>query len=375
MDSCYEVDEKFGFLPPANVVKLSSHYDPWEEVAAKLHSLIDTRELRAKIDALPLLSTSHLTGNNEWRRAYVVLGFLAHSYIWAEGEEGLVQKLPQSISVPWMEVAKKLDMPTVMNYAACVLFNYELRNPERGLVSDNIKILNTFTGTRDEEWFYIGSILVEIAAVKGLNAIKQLHEAITNDDKEKLEGLLDTIGEALRDMGVALKETRKECKPEIFYGKIRFFFNGTTSKEHFPEGLLFEQQEGDPIKGERYGGASAGQSSTLPAFDAILGISHASGFFMEQRCCMPPPHREFLQELERWPSVREYVVESKNQDLKQKFNSCIAAIKKFRHEHRSLVQSYILDFVKKNDQGVQGTGGTELKQFLEGAIEESDAYV
>lgn len=53
-----------------------------------LPRLIRTGEIRRRVLDLPVLSVNGLRGDNkdseeaEWQRAYVVLGFLTHAYIW-----------------------------------------------------------------------------------------------------------------------------------------------------------------------------------------------------------------------------------------------------------------------------------------------------
>src|SRR6201986_5028883 len=63
-----------------------AYYEPWEEVATKLPQLISADQIRSRIDGLPTLDTDRLSSHREWQRAYVVLGFLTHAYIWG-GEE------------------------------------------------------------------------------------------------------------------------------------------------------------------------------------------------------------------------------------------------------------------------------------------------
>ena len=45
-------------------------------------SLLLSKKLRPVIDKLPVLPAVHLETEAEWRRAYTVLTFLAHGYIW-----------------------------------------------------------------------------------------------------------------------------------------------------------------------------------------------------------------------------------------------------------------------------------------------------
>lgn len=71
---------------------------------ASLQSLIPGKSIRRVVDALPILSTSRLQCESEWRRAYVVLGFISNSYIW-----GLEQ--PKEVGL-----SKILSFPVTMSY-------------------------------------------------------------------------------------------------------------------------------------------------------------------------------------------------------------------------------------------------------------------
>lgn len=79
----YQISEN-GFLPAEPPIDRlpDRYYDAWENVASNLRSLIADKKIREAVDELPLLSTSRLHSEAEWRRAYVVLGFISNSYIW-----------------------------------------------------------------------------------------------------------------------------------------------------------------------------------------------------------------------------------------------------------------------------------------------------
>lgn len=73
-----------GFLPDTEPLKCLPHpyYAPWELLIGNLPSLISSRRIRSNIDSLPLLDTIFLESEPEWQRAYSILGFLTHAYIW-----------------------------------------------------------------------------------------------------------------------------------------------------------------------------------------------------------------------------------------------------------------------------------------------------
>lgn len=89
----YAISPDHGFLPRGLPLQQlpSSYYAPWENLAAQLPSLIQTGQIRPLVENLPVLKTSLLESEPEWRRAYSVLGLITHAYIWG-GEK------PQDVS-------------------------------------------------------------------------------------------------------------------------------------------------------------------------------------------------------------------------------------------------------------------------------------
>lgn len=80
----YGISPLNGFLPseiPLDILP-DTYYQPWETIARNLQSLILSKRLRRIVDELPVLSTDALLSDAEWRRAYSLLGFIAHAYIW-----------------------------------------------------------------------------------------------------------------------------------------------------------------------------------------------------------------------------------------------------------------------------------------------------
>lgn len=71
------------FLPEQSPLKIlpDAYYEPWELVVQHLPLLIESG-IRTAVDRLPVLSTSRLATEAEWRRAYVILAFLTHAYVW-----------------------------------------------------------------------------------------------------------------------------------------------------------------------------------------------------------------------------------------------------------------------------------------------------
>lgn len=85
--SSYGISEN-GFLPATAPLRRlqNSYYEPWESIIEELPTLIETQEIRSRIDKLPVLSTSFLHSEAEWQRAYSMLALVAQGYIWAGPE-------------------------------------------------------------------------------------------------------------------------------------------------------------------------------------------------------------------------------------------------------------------------------------------------
>jgi indoleamine 2,3-dioxygenase len=80
----YDISPKHGFLPtdaPLAVLP-DPYYARWEAIVSNLQTLLLSRRLRRTVDRLPVLSTKYLQTASEWRRAYVVLVFMLHAYVW-----------------------------------------------------------------------------------------------------------------------------------------------------------------------------------------------------------------------------------------------------------------------------------------------------
>ena len=79
----YQVSPTHGFLPSIPpLAQLPEYYREWEAIGSDLYGLRIRDELTAKVQQLPLLGADFLTHEPEWRRAFVLLGFIAHAYIW-----------------------------------------------------------------------------------------------------------------------------------------------------------------------------------------------------------------------------------------------------------------------------------------------------
>ncbi|KAI9053231.1 hypothetical protein LZ554_002198 [Drepanopeziza brunnea f. sp. 'monogermtubi'] len=395
----FGVSERNGFLPDqAPLKRLSSpYYESWETLLSQLPELIKTGSTRSEVDQLAVLSTSHLVSESEWQRAYLILSFFTHSYIWEAG--GPSQRLPASIAVPFLDVASHLGLPPTATYAALNLWNFESISGENDFTNlDDLRSLHTFTGTRDEEWFYLISVAIEAYGAKIIPAVMKAMDAVRSNESGVVAAALVNFSRNIREIGIILQRMDEHCSPKVFYDDIRPFLAGSKNMAlaGLPNGVFYEEGAG---KGEwrQYSGGSNAQSSLIQFFDIVLGVEHVStrgskarnSFLQEMRQYMPGTHRSFLQKMEEIVNIREYAESTSISEVTEAYNLAVKELELFRGVHIQVVSRFIiipsrqkspnthpglnLAVASSNtvDKELHGTGGTQLLPFLKQSRDET----
>ena len=369
----FDISRQTGFMPDKPALKrLPEYYDPWENLICNLPLLNKEKDTRESVLALPVLEVNeqHLPDEESWRRAYVVLTFLGQSYIWVEGEKGLPGCVPKCIAIPWCSVSAHLDLPPVMTYACTTLYNWYLLDPTKGVQADNLAISVTCTGTRDEEWFYLIPLYIELEAAKILVIIQDIHKSTQTNDYKAIEEGLRNITSCILTITTLLNKMYDQCSPDVFYRAIRPFQAGSKGLDAFPDGIIYEGVDTTP---KMYSGASAAQNSCIPTLDIFLGVKHkgeTEEFLKLQRKHMPRLHRNYLEVLERRLSMKEYVANCNNRLVTEAYNEAVKHLITFRTQHIVLVTRYIIQPKSKLSQRMnesletKGTGGSDFMVFL-----------
>ncbi|TVY46787.1 Indoleamine 2,3-dioxygenase [Lachnellula occidentalis] len=389
-----------GFLPEELPLQQLSdpYYEVWETVIRKLPTLLKTKSFRVKIDKLEVLSTSRLTSMREWQRAYLVLAFFTHSYIWEAG--GPSERLPPAISVPFLDVSSHLDLPPTATYAAFNLWNFTSISPGVSPSKiENLRTLHTFTGTRDEEWFFLISVAIEAHGAAIIPVMLKAMDAAQLDKPEMVINALIKFSKCVREVGAILKRMTDGCDPNVFYNQIRPFLAGSKNMmlAGLPNGVFYDEGQGKG-KWRQYSGGSNAQSSLIQFFDVALGVEHSltgsakgskPGFLQEMRNYMPGPHRQFLQHVESISNIREYADKCVDAGVGKAYNAAIAELSRFRDIHIQIVTRYIITPSRQqvppstagmnlaiasangDTRDLHGTGGTQLLPFLKQSRDET----
>lgn len=370
--SDYQISPETGFLPATPPLERlpGEYFAQWENLMLHLAELNRVKQLRAAVDKLPEREFSHLTlkSEEEWRRAYVMLCFIGQSYIWGEGQNGLRDRVPKKLAIPWCRVSDHLKLYPVGCYASTVLYNFCLRDRQGPWDFGNLYTPSSFTGTRDEEGFYVSFILIELIAAPALRAISQVFDDMANNRDAAVQSCLQTIRQSLREIRAEVKKMSERCKPVTFYTDIRPFQAGSKGLDALPDGIIYEGVDEKP---RQYRGANGGQSAIIYAIDISLGTKHhgdGKEFISEMKSYMPQKHREFLEKLTEMPPIRDYCQKSGNPSLIASFNNTIEELAKFRTDHVILVTRYIVNQKQHSSMNptlsTKGSGGTDFMQLL-----------
>ncbi|KAJ7111934.1 Indoleamine 2,3-dioxygenase [Mycena epipterygia] len=430
----FDVDNRTGFMPPqAPPSRLALDWEAWELVldAAIAESIqlgdkpgITQAEMarseswRKRVRQLPVLPISGLIrSETALRRAHLVLAWTMHFYIHSLPPDVPVV-VPSPITVPLFQICTQLQLPPVLTYSDTVLYNWTLKTPSNKATPDldNLQSRTLFTGTNDEQEFYLTSARMELRGVEALELMRStMDEAFVGDDlaMRRITTFLDRLATVIDDLRALIATVRDGCDPTAFYKDIRPWFRGADSDPN-KRRWEFEGLDSDPSFDypSELSGPSAGQSSLIHALDMFLGVdefSHSaaltgsssaqtkkSAFLVRMQLYMPRHHRNFLNHLAANPRpLRELVVGRADPKLLGAYNAAVGALKRFRDYHITIVTSYIIQPARHAaatkasiereaaavaasedaEAPLKGTGGTELAKFLKEVRDRTAAAV
>lgn len=324
------------------------------------------------------------------RRAHVVLTWLLHFYVQSLPPDHPVS-IPASISLPLLRLGALLQIPPVLTYADTAGYNWGLKTPSDASppALDNLRSHTLFTGTDDEDIFFLTSVRIEIRGAEALEMLRLVLIDIADGSAASIKRVVSSLHKiisVIHDLKKILLSIREGCDPDVFYNEIRPWLRGIDDRKWTFEGL---EQDPSLTYPTELAGTTAGQSSLLRSLDLLLGVdqsphsSSSSGsdkqvFMNRMRLYMPRGHREFLEHLSSTPtSLRSVVESSGNVELREAYNATVSALKEFRDSHIVIVTLYVMQPAKRaaklaagassekgGDDPVKGTGGMNAVKFL-----------
>lgn len=348
----FDVTPERGFLPKEDPLsELPAPFLPHLQLVLNLPDLLDNGNIRTEIESLPGISVSNLTEQAEQELLLLILSFLGHAY--TGKEENYSSYIPATIAGPWVDLSECMGRLPIIQHSGMVLRNWKRMNPQADISLENLAALFSFTGTKDEEAFFMITVLVELAGAKAIKAACGALLAAESGDQDTALRMLQELPPAISGMKKELNRMFEHCKPEVFYHQIRPYLASF-------EDMHFQGVSNTPIRS--YHGGSAAQSTLFPVLDAILGVKQASPYLTAMRAYMPPRHAALVKHLEARDSLMVY--SKGDPELESVRQEAVEALVEIRNLHLKIVAIYILGPAAKSGKSSHGTGGTNPSIFL-----------
>ncbi|KZL79265.1 indoleamine -dioxygenase, partial [Colletotrichum incanum] len=338
-------------------------------------SVTRSLEIQTRINKLPTLGTKGLHGKAEWRRAYVILCFLAHGYIWASNPPAEV--LPPTITLPLLAISDFLEVPPVATYAALTLSSKTDKVQLEGLTVEH-----TFTGTDDKAWFYLVSVAMEAQGGRIISVATSALSHILERDYTAAIALLHSLAAKINNLSNILGRLHENCNPNVFFYKIRPFLQGGQESAGFFNRIFYDKGSGKGSWRQLKGGSN-GQSSLFHFLNIVLGVQYvliqtkaskdfrdkaSKCFFREMREYIPRSHRRFLSLFSDLPNLRDL----------EAYRQATRSLTRLRTKYLSIVARYIILPLRptsqqpNNQEELYGTGATLLIPFLKQARDKTN---
>lgn len=312
--------------------------------------------------------------------------------------------IPPPLTLPILQVSAELQLPPTTVYSDVILHNWTIPNSTADCSNpiptpENMRARTLFTGSIDEEEFYMTPARIEL---RGVEIFKLMHAILVDAASvdtdasaiQRITTYLTELSSIIPELRTLLLAQRNKVDPDYYYKHIRPWLLGSTSET--PEGKwVFEGIERDPtlqLPTELFG-SSAAQSSLIQSLDVFLGVDRYNdnnpntSFIQQMRLYMPRKHRAFLEHLGD-PGVmtmrplREVVKMASDKRLLEAYNSAVRSLKEFRDTHMIIITLYIIGPARRlarmeksgdnNDGGggngepLKGTAGGDLAKLLKG---------
>jgi len=279
--------------------------------------------------------------------------------------ENVPQILPKQLAIPLYQVCEKLGCKDSLGYIQ-QFYNWERKNPtESHKIYDNLRLRISFTGTIDEETFFLISTFADFQMGTIFKAMYDANQNITREDDDAIIKNLQDIKTSLDNIIDHMGIMKQQNRPMIYYHQLRPYLAGYSDKKYLPSGILFEgvtDENDNPYRSESAGG-SVGNDPSYQIFEAGMGI-HFTGDMakfedMFAKAFMKP-HRDLIKDMKAHSKIREYIKQRQNAQLTEAYNDIISKYIKFYLTHWGYIQTFIVQVTKRPEMAIVGTGDTPL---------------
>lgn len=367
--NCWKIGKTGFLIHPEPLQSLTGYLQ--DEIAEHLDSLIDNladslenKQIRAQLDALSAYDISNLVDSRAIERAFQIYAYFASAYVYATGETP-AKHIPAGVAVPLVQLAEKVKRPPILSYAPYTLANWRKIDPDGEIVIENLELLHKFIHKRDATWFTLIHVEIEAKAAPAISAIREIEEAITQENNDSLMNGLSNIHDALINMMGTLKRMPEHCHPTVYYNEVRPYIFSF-------EDVVYDGVEQYKNQPQSFVGETGAQSSIIPALVRLMGLSHEENsmtkYLMMIQNYMPEPHRDLIRRIKP-DALRGYIQIGNQAPLIDMYNTTLRQLLAFRQLHIRYAASYIAN----QSADTVGTGGTRFMHWLQQLIDETEA--
>ncbi|KIK53697.1 hypothetical protein GYMLUDRAFT_264981 [Collybiopsis luxurians FD-317 M1] len=368
----FDINPITGFVPSEPLPRLSSEFKLWEEMLAEASDVLKLGDnnseealalktkgdgWRANIRSIPVLDIQSLKFRpRHLQRVHVVLTWLVQYYVHSLPPSIEAKQVPASLAVPLVDVSRMLGIAPVITFSDTVIWNWELICPENPVTIDNMAVVHTFSGSEDEQHFYLVQAAIELHGVQILHIIEEYTQISDLDEPtiSKIAGDLARLTMTVEEISDLIQSIRTGCDPQVFNWEMQPWYNGNDAKGEGDPGWIYDGVDPTSPELKHLSGPSGGQSPVMQALDIFLGIDHGlekeystdgddkpadHGFMDRMRFHMLGNHRAYLEHLKKLPrSVRDLA--ACIPALHKPYNDAIAALKNLRRLHMRIAVMY-----------------------------------
>ena len=348
-----------GFLSnPDPLTEMPNGWEYLDQVGNALPELLESGGLfkTARVLPIPSLESLNKLNQRELLLAWVRYSFIQSAYVYGRTKSEDSAVICRNIAIPVIAISKMLDVPPILQYFPYTLTNWKRKDPSGSIKVDNLELIQTFSRDSDQSWFNL--IHVDIEYEMAL-ALRSIYDAVL--EMVPLEQAFTGIRISLEQVVTTMKRMPEGTNPETYY-KIRRWI--MPFKNVFYEGVL--EQPGVLLRGQ-----SGAMTSSIQALEAGLQMpeleeNELAKTLKDFRNYMLKGHREFINYLETYSSVRKRTDLSGSSSLIGQYDDCVEKILEFLSMHKG----YAYYYIKQQTGDSMGTGNTNYLEYLGGRIKE-----
>lgn len=273
-----------------------------------------------------------------------------------------MKRVPHSIAVPMFRYSELVGRPPSLTYSSYVLANYE------GVIlpksrAEDLKIAQTPSCTKDEEWFVAVHLAIESAGGGVYDAISKIESGIKANDAALIVYGLGEVKSTMEFACQIMPTIFKRLSKDVFLERVRFLLYGHGEVEL--EGVNGGQKFS-------YVGETGAQSGVIKAVSTILGVKHNKEVRGDLRGflnCAPPLHQKYFGETELLSD--RLVALSDNAEVSNARKEALGELSRFRKLHLKVVSEYL----SVSNPNSIGTGGTVFSKWLNKLISDTDREI